>query len=517
MTNPALKIAPQSQHILERIKTAPILQEPFPHILIQGLIPEKEYEELLDDIPGTETFSKAIYPGVGADLQTENGIKHGLILDETSKYPLLEALTVFLKSREIAQLLLERFAAPDSWKGHGSAIPIEKHSHFSNGSEDYTSVLDVHKDPPGYAISPHRDVDSKIITFLYYLEPDDALANWGTLLCRPKTGLSLDDVEYSTPLKGHPKWRSWSLFEVVKTARATPNTLLIFAPNRASYHAVNMDIPVDFVRSQRTVIRGFIRSGRNKNNFISSIGNKSPKQNILAGTRQKIERIKRKVAFTLEKRAIIRKQYDVIVVSYGGSGTTMLLDFLAPHMRVNSSNSFVDGIKHINSPDHPVLRYKKIERAIYLVADPREATLSLFRRNYALRMIAKLKAKHSNTEEYRRFVETYQPNILNLSDFLQRGEDLFGFRKHWQQWHEDTASFPVLFVRYDALHDSIAEILEFLGLPARLKDDFPSRRQRATRLNELTIEDRRRLDRIYEDMATEIAEAPNLMRRSVSD
>jgi hypothetical protein len=450
---------------------------------------------------------------VGNDHRVEKGVEYGLALDELSGHTELDTFAKFLKSREFTQALLARFSTPDSWEGHGPAIPVEKHCYFSDEKVNYTTVLDVHKDLPGYAIAPHRDVDSKIITFLYYLEPDEALAQWGTLLCRPKAGLSLDDVESAPPLKGHPKWRDWCLFDVVKTARATPNTLLVFAPNYASYHAVNMDVPRGHLRRERTVIRGFIRAGSNKKNFIDRFESKAIESNIVDRARRKTRKIARKITTRLEDKELIAKRYDAIVVSYGGAGTTMLLEFLAPHMRVNSHNSFVDGIKHINSPDHPVLRHKKIKRAIYLVTDPREATLSLFRRNYALRMMAKLHAQHGNADDYRRFIDNYRPDVESLDDFLQLGEDLFGFKKHWRQWHENAAPFPVLFIRYDALHDSLEEILQFLGLPGNLKNSFPAKKPRTTCLSELIFEDRQRLDRIYGNLAIEIAESPNLVAR----
>ncbi len=505
----------QFQYAIEKMKAAPLQQEPFPHILIEGLLPESEYQKLLEEIPDSDAFSQVSYPGVGVDIQAQRRVNHGLALNDLTQFSALGELNQFMKSQAFSQLLLERFTAPDSWEGHNrTAIPEEKHIHFKNGSNNHATVLDLHKDLPGYEIYPHRDIDLKIITFLYYLEPDDAVADWGTLLCQPKEGLSLDDVENAEPPHEHPKWRDWVLFDVVKVARATPNTLLVFAPNFASYHAVKMDIPKNHIRRERTAIRGFIRTGSNTSNWIKPYKSVFDTQHLYSLAREKPKLIARKVNSKSEQAGIVQKRFDVIVASYGGAGTTMLLDFLAKHTKVNNLNSFVDGIKHIDTPNHPVLNHYQVRRAIYLVSDPRLAALSLFRRGYAQPMMAKLKSRHTTVEEYKRIAKENQPNVKDLADFLAQGEDLFGFKSHWQQWKEDASPFPVLFVNYDALHDSIDQILDFLGLPASLKGSFPPREHRASKLDQLSEEERTRLDTIYKDLADEIAEAPELFIRS---
>jgi hypothetical protein len=64
-------------------------------------------------------------------------------------------------------------------------------------------------------------------------------------------------------------WLPWSWFTVDAIAYATPNSLLAFAPNDRSFHAVDLRIPRDAPLQQREVVRGFIRSGRNTTNWIA--------------------------------------------------------------------------------------------------------------------------------------------------------------------------------------------------------------------------------------------------------
>ena len=207
------------------------------------------------------------------------------------------------------------------------------------------------------------------------------------------------------------------------------------------------------------------------------------------------------------------QNYDVIVVSFGGAGTTMLLEFLAPYLKVNHKNSYVDGLKHIYTPEHPILKNNSVEKVIYLMSDPRDSVLSIFRRNYAEDMIAKLQAKHSSPEEYNRIVSEHRSRVTNLADFIEIGDDVFGFKEHWKQWSEGRLDFPVLFINYEKIHDSIEQLLEFLELPTHLKNTLPVRRQRHSTFSELSAKDQAVLNYVYQDMANDIANRPSIFIR----
>jgi hypothetical protein len=191
----------------------------------------------------------------------------------------------------------------------------------------------------------------------------------------------------------------------------------------------------------------------------------------------------------------------------------MLLDFLGPHLKVNDRNSFVDGIKHIDSPNHPVLRRYKVKKAIYLVSDPRETVLSLFRRNYAMNMLTKLRTQHSTPQEYSQALEASKPEIESLAEFLSNGKDLFGFEQHWRNWQTAGLRFPVMFVRFEALHRSFDRILEYLELPEELEKSFPAWRPRASKLDSLTERENEQLDRIYRSLAEQIIDGPDFFIR----
>lgn len=272
-------------HVLTRIAAAPIEREPFPHIYVDGIFPADYYRWLLARIDAVGTFVPTLYPGVGVDLASKSYRDFGLTCSNFAADPELARLHAFLKSDGFSRLLLDKFAAPDSWGARGSAIPPEKHAYFANGRTDYTCVFDLHKDLPGYEISPHPDVPTKIVTFLFYLTPNDHLSNYGTMLCTPKPGYRPERTAHplaklirrlSRPLVGkhygfgqRDEWHPWEKFDVAKMAPARPNALLVFAPNAVSYHAVRMNIPADSPLRERQTLRGFIRSGKNTGNYVS--------------------------------------------------------------------------------------------------------------------------------------------------------------------------------------------------------------------------------------------------------
>jgi hypothetical protein len=250
--------------VLDRVHTTALLQDPFPHLIVCDALPLEYYRRLIDTILPAARFCAAQYPGTGRFTARHGGrpeaaqgpLHHGLVLRDWSGDP-LAALHAALADDAFARALLDRFSAPGSY-GDGTAIPLSKHHWFGPGTRAYSCVFALHKDPPGYEISPHLDNPAKIVTFLLYLD-DDAHDPCATLLCRPQAGLdaSMMASNYgSAHREGRTGlWEDWANFDVVKAVYGA-NMLLAFAPNDASYHGVRL--PANRNRKERTVVRGFV-------------------------------------------------------------------------------------------------------------------------------------------------------------------------------------------------------------------------------------------------------------------
>ena len=287
--------------ILERIRRAPVLADPFPHIQVMDVFPPRYYTALLDYISANGIFVPAMYPGVAVDLQAVNFHDHGFICANFADARGLAPVCRVLRSEPFARALLDKFS--DSQTGCASAIPPEKHKYFCGGASDFTTVADLYRDLPGYEISPHADEPTKIVTFLLYFTPDASLRQFGTMLCRPKAASDPSEHHRAAPTGGLLKklikryfgiygffqrdyWHPWERFDIVKTAEAVPNSFFAFAPNQDSFHAVRMNLPADSALQERLNVRGFVRAGRNASNYTTPYTN----------------RRQRKIAFWLARR-----------------------------------------------------------------------------------------------------------------------------------------------------------------------------------------------------------------------
>ncbi|MDG6079098.1 hypothetical protein E3U23_07825 [Erythrobacter litoralis] len=205
--------------------------------------------------------------------------------------------------------------------------------------------------------------------------------------------------------------------------------------------------------------------------------------------------------------------YDTILVSYGGSGTTFILKYLSDFMRVNSWDSHNDGIKHANSPQHPVFEPLSISRCVYIYSDPAKAALSLFRRDFQSHMSAKLTAEdYRNANEYNRAIREASRNFT-LEDMLAAGEDRFGLNRHWSNWTTQPANFPTLFVSFDHLYENIDRFFDFLDLSDEQRRAFPPQRERLSSVSRMDPSIQEGLDRIYGDMARDMAQRPTMFER----
>jgi hypothetical protein len=222
--------------------------------------------------------------------------------------------------------------------------------------------------------------------------------------------------------------------------------------------------------------------------------------------RESILRVENHVATTeLATRVWPHRGLDVAVVSYGGSGSTFVLQFLRRFMRVNNWNSLKDGIKHVHTPDHPILRGRQIAKAIYIYDDPIRAVTSLFRREYHVHMIPKLNCEHRSARAYRDHV-LGNPNPIDFKTFLAQGEDLFHFERHYRCWSSAVqAPFPILLVKFDGLFANKERILEFVELPRRFWSEFPKEQPRQSRPDALDAADQARLQEMYGALSAEIS------------
>ncbi|EAZ81599.1 hypothetical protein [Algoriphagus machipongonensis] len=194
----------------------------------------------------------------------------------------------------------------------------------------------------------------------------------------------------------------------------------------------------------------------------------------------------------------ISKDIEVIVSSYGGVGTTFLINWLKKYRNTNHPDDD-DGLKHLPVP--PLSTNKEL-KCVYIYGNPELATVSLFRRDFHHMHSVKL----LKLEKWRTNPISLE---MKLSDYAAEGVDRFKFEKHFFNWYEDYLNCPTFFVKYDKIFDSLEPLFDFLEIPKKRISDFPKPIKRTSSLNELSEETQENLHQLYGDFNQKLARLPD--------
>lgn len=213
-------------HVLERLAQARVVQEPFPYCVIDDVFPADYYAEIQRHFPAIHAMRPLSETGrVGKDdykerlctlfeeddfsrLTPEQATFWREFADwmyaDTFLHAFIDKFQPSLESR-ISRVL----EAEGCLKVRGDALLVNDQTH--------------------YAIGPHTDAPHRLVTFLFYLPPDDSLRNLGTSLYQPK--------ERGFTCWGGPHYPH-DRFDHVGRVEFLPNRLLVFPKTEHSFHGV---------------------------------------------------------------------------------------------------------------------------------------------------------------------------------------------------------------------------------------------------------------------------------------
>lgn len=199
----------------------------------------------------------------------------------------------------------------------------------------------------------------------------------------------------------------------------------------------------------------------------------------------------------MARSIFLKEDIDVMIVSSGGVGTTFLSKAIGTYLKTNDPDN-KDGLKHLPVP--PINRSGKEIKAIYVFGDPLLATVSLFRRRY----------HHAQSVATQRFYpKTFiVPVEMPLPTYVAGETKGVFHQRSFENWRELPRSYPVLFVRYDDIHEELKTIQAFLGLPDQFIKDFPPKRERTSSLEAFGADVVAGLERFYGDFSATIAQQP---------
>jgi len=227
-------------HIVNRLRAAEVVMEPYPHYYIENLFPDSYYQALLQHLPESNLYQN-LYDVTTLKLdhfrhRDQRDLNEGWtsgLSDEPKKF--WDAFDAWFLGAEFAQSVLDSFAEPlrerfgdkTSWP----AVSVE-------------SQLIRHR--AGYFLGPHSDLHTKIVVLLLYLAPDESALRLGTSLYRPK------DKNFSCPNSTHYPFED---FIRVKTVPYKPNSMLGFMRSDTSFHGVEPLSEEDVTTSGRDLIQ----------------------------------------------------------------------------------------------------------------------------------------------------------------------------------------------------------------------------------------------------------------------
>ena len=234
--NPASPLA----HVVERLRTAEVVPDPFPHYYLEDVFPDNYYQALLRHLPNSTVYQN-LYEVTTLKLdhfqyRDQRDFNEGW----TEMLPVEERtfwndFNAWFLGPDLAQAVLGTFAEPMRARfGDEASWP----------TVSVESQLIRHK--AGYFLGPHTDLHTKLVVLLIYLAPDASASHLGTSIYRPQ------DPGFTCPDSAHYPFED---FIRVTTAAYKPNSLLAFARSDRSFHGVEPLSEEDVTTCNRDLIQ----------------------------------------------------------------------------------------------------------------------------------------------------------------------------------------------------------------------------------------------------------------------
>lgn len=220
-----------SAHVRAAVERTPLELDPFPHVVVDDLLPDDVYAEVVSAMPDAVFFKREnvsrqemqvpftfapAYSQTVWDFFYEQAIEKALLAALVEKFrPALDAFVA------------RYWPALGNWAGAGIDMEVTN------------SRLLLRR--PGYEIKPHRDPRWAFFTSIIYLQKRGAVHPYGTQLYRMKQER---EATHSSPF-----WAGYEECELVKDVPAGRNRVLAFM-NSTGLHAASVpaDAPADLQR-----------------------------------------------------------------------------------------------------------------------------------------------------------------------------------------------------------------------------------------------------------------------------
>jgi hypothetical protein len=204
--------------LVYNVANVPLRPYPYPHIYLPQAFPPAFYEALQANIPDPE----AMLPIEQA--RPVRGYKERFVLDlneHGARLPAGQAefwreMSSVLTNGRFRDALISKFKEPLRQRFGNEKVRV---------SQETLLVEDVTR----YALGPHTDTPSKVITVLFYLPADDRQKHLGTSIYVPQ--------DPTRRCQGGPHY-GYEEFDRVATMPFLPNSMFAFVKTDNSFHGV---------------------------------------------------------------------------------------------------------------------------------------------------------------------------------------------------------------------------------------------------------------------------------------
>jgi hypothetical protein len=211
-------------HFFEKLKTSPVVTEPFSHMIIEDIFPKDFYKEILAHVPKRDQFISQANSAFPKLRKYDKRLEFKLTPDRISELPeeqfsFWNDMCEWLLGQDLVEFLLEKFSSELKQRFQIEDLAsLEPHP-----------VACINRDLTGYSLGPHTDAPKKMFVLLFYLPKNEEHAHLGTSIFAPKEDGLTDKSGAHFCFDG---------FDEVDCIPNKPNSMMLCCWNDQSWHGV---------------------------------------------------------------------------------------------------------------------------------------------------------------------------------------------------------------------------------------------------------------------------------------
>jgi hypothetical protein len=237
-----MEVTRVEQHAIQKIKECELIMEPFPHIIVDGILPEDVYTSMMQDIDKLDPIWKVFFkPHLNKHIKVREQINVCNEMEQEYSDQYFD-----IASMETARISQAEIVDTTAWKDFrlllaGKALQVALLQKFAEmlsdrlGCGDLASFpkgVTINRETGGFSIAPHTDTQSKLLFGVFYLAQDDKHPE----LC---TNLHTHN-ENRESWESKPSWAHPKDFSIAKRIEYLPNRMCIMLKSGKCWHSVNI-------------------------------------------------------------------------------------------------------------------------------------------------------------------------------------------------------------------------------------------------------------------------------------